>query len=537
MSEALVALGVAPISADAPAGASARYEAEFTALEEELAKQESLTAQAVDWARVVELATLILRSQSKDLLVAAYLARGLQERQGIAGLAIGLGVMRDISTNFWDDLFPPAKRLRARGTAVQWMAEKCGARLAEKPPTPADDTHVKAAAEALAALDAVLVEKMPDDTPSLRDLAKPLKDFAQAAEARAKKTAAPAASPAPAPSSGDADVVPIPGAAPTPPPRPASPVAASAPVGDVGSDNDARKALRNIQDIARKVADFWLSQKPGDARAFRVTRMATWLMIDNAPPAENGRTQLNPPAPERLKAFQIQFEQGHYDKLIPELELSVARTPFWLDGQHLSFRALGMLGPSAAEAAAAVQAETVHFVERLPQMLELAFSDGTPFANDATRLWLEEARGAQGSGNAGGSKTEAAPWADAFKDARTKAAKGELPKAVADMQAGLAKAGSAAERFNWRLATAELLAGAGQTAVAAALLESLAEEIEQRRLDEWQPALAARVFVQLVNCYRKESTGKKPNPDAAAKLEVAHARLSRIDPAAALGNT
>src|SRR5690606_35071292 len=115
-----------------------------------------------------------------------------------------------------------------------------------------------------------------------------------------------------------------------------------------------------------------------------------------------------------------------------------------------------------------------------------------------------------------GGTAEAAPWRDAFKDARAVAAKGDVGKAVAGMQQGLLKAGSASERFQWRLSVAELLAGAGQTAVAAPLLESLAEEIERRQLDEWQPALAAAVFTQLVNCYRKESSGKKPNPDAAA---------------------
>ncbi|HEX6930344.1 MAG TPA: type VI secretion system protein TssA [Gammaproteobacteria bacterium] len=529
--ELLEALGREPVSADAPGGTPARYEPEFAALEEELAKQESLTAQSVDWAKVIELATHILKSQSKDLLVAAYLTRGLQERQGMAGLAAGLGIMRDISANFWEDLFPPAKRLRARGTAVQWMAEKCGARLAEKPPGPGDDEAVKAAAAAAIELDGLLVEKMPDDTPSLRELVKPLKEFRQAAEARGQKAAAPAApaaTPASAAAAAPAESTPRPVAAAAP-----ATTSAIAPVGDVGSDNDARKALRNIQDTARKVADFWLSQRATDPRAFRLTRMATWLLIDQAPPAENNRTQLNPPAAERLKAFQIQFEQGQFDKLVPELELSVARTPFWLDGQHLSFRALGMLGPAAAEAAAAVQAETLHFVERLPVMLELAFSDGTPFANDATRLWLEEARGAGGS-SGGGAKAEAAPWSDAFKDARSQAAKGELPKAVAAMQAGLAKAGTALERFHWRLALAELLAGAGQNMIAAALLEALGDEIEHRRLDEWQPALAARVFVQLAACYRKEASGKKPHPEAAARLEKAHARLSRLDPAAAL---
>ncbi|HEX7030711.1 MAG TPA: type VI secretion system protein TssA, partial [Gammaproteobacteria bacterium] len=501
-------------------------EAEFAALEEELAKQESLTSQSVDWGRVVELATHILKGQSKDLLVAAYLARGLQERQGMTGLATGLGVMRDICAHFWDDLFPPARRLRARATAVLWMAEKCGAGLAEKPPAPADDDAVKAAADAAIALDQLLLEKMPDDAPALRDLIKPLKEFRQAAEARATKTTAPASPPAAA--SADA-AVPGPAAS---TPRPAPAAAPATTVTDVGNDNDARKALRSIQDTARKIADFWLANRATDPRAFRLTRMATWLLIDQAPPAENNRTQLNPPAPERLKAFQLQFEQGHFDKLVRELEQSVARTPFWLDGQHLSWRALASL-PDAAEAADAVLAETLHFVERLPAMLELTFSDGTPFANDATRMWLEEARGAES--NDGAAKASAGEWIDAFKKARTKAAKGELPKAVTEMQAGLATARSAEERFHWRLSMAELLAGAGQTGIAAALLESLAEEIERRKLDEWQPALAAAVFTQMVNCYRKESSGKKPNPDAAGKLVEAHARLSRVDPAAALG--
>ena len=66
-----------PVSETAPCGENIRYETVFEELEAELAKQESLNSETVDWNRVSELSSNILKDSSKDLLVAAYLCQSL----------------------------------------------------------------------------------------------------------------------------------------------------------------------------------------------------------------------------------------------------------------------------------------------------------------------------------------------------------------------------------------------------------------------------------------------------------------------------
>ena len=112
-----------PIPGDSPAGSNARYEAPFPRLEEELAKLTSLSGETPDWRQVAEDATAVLTTLSKDLLAAVYLARARFEREGPDGLHVGLQVIEDVLTTYWDDGFPALSRLRARRSALQWLSD------------------------------------------------------------------------------------------------------------------------------------------------------------------------------------------------------------------------------------------------------------------------------------------------------------------------------------------------------------------------------------------------------------------------------
>ena len=146
---------------------------------------------------MLELSAQILQTKSKDLLVAAYLCRGLIEAERYQGLATGLAVIRDMLLQYWDDLFPEVKRLRARGTAVAWLAEKAGTFVRDRAPKAADNEALTQAVALLKEIDACLDEKLGQDAPSLRDLSRPLKDHL-ASQAAAQQKAAQAAAPTPA---------------------------------------------------------------------------------------------------------------------------------------------------------------------------------------------------------------------------------------------------------------------------------------------------------------------------------------------------
>lgn len=90
---ALSKIGAEPISESNPCGENIRYESVFEELEAELAKQESLNSETVNWKHVAELSSGILKDSSKDLLVGAYLTQALLINEGYVGLAVGLKIL------------------------------------------------------------------------------------------------------------------------------------------------------------------------------------------------------------------------------------------------------------------------------------------------------------------------------------------------------------------------------------------------------------------------------------------------------------
>lgn len=115
-SHSLIFIGMEPISDAFPCGENVRYETVFEQLEAELARQESLNSETVDWNRVNELSVSILTDFSKDLMVAAFLCQSLLIKEGYSGLSTGLKVLVDITEKYWECLFPPIKRMRARAS-------------------------------------------------------------------------------------------------------------------------------------------------------------------------------------------------------------------------------------------------------------------------------------------------------------------------------------------------------------------------------------------------------------------------------------
>jgi type VI secretion system protein VasJ len=117
----LVSLGKEPIGAEQPAGSDVRYDESFDNLQLEIDKLTIPSATgSVDWEKVISLSSEILAHKSKDLLVAGYLAVALIHTHKDEGFAIGLKMYQDMLEHFWDDLYPPKKRMRGRAGAILW---------------------------------------------------------------------------------------------------------------------------------------------------------------------------------------------------------------------------------------------------------------------------------------------------------------------------------------------------------------------------------------------------------------------------------
>ena len=512
----IVALGTQPISAESRVGDPIRYDETFESLQAQMDRMGSLTGEVVEWSTVVDLSTEILKSKSKDLLVFTYLTVGLFESQGYAGLAAAFAGYCGFLENFWHECFPKVKPPHGRYNAIQYLTDKLlpsvelkGGKAARHP-TDAEKEAVHECAAAVAKLDetvAKVFEGQPE-TPNLLPLVRALKAL--------KEKVGPLVSEQPAAAAAPADGTAAPQAAP-----------AAAPAAGGGVPDTFASATQAAQTIV-KVARFLLGQDSKDARAYRLSRAVHFGGLAAAPKAG----LIPAPPPQRRQAFETQATAGAWPQLLSEAEAQFQVTPLWLDLQRYVALAADGQGPAFAPVRDAVVMEMVGLQQRLPELFDVTFKDGTPFASGATRAWLDEAGKQFGGGGGGGSGPSGDAIAEAIQEARKLLAESKGADAVARLGQVMDASAARRERFRAQLALASFCLDMNRLSLAASLLEGLEQTIDAFRLEEWEPALAGRAFADLYTCLQKLKP--KPTPDDAQRQAQIFARLCRLDPVTAL---
>src|SRR5688572_1357556 len=103
-----------PIAGENPSGVYLRHEPVFSLIKEarksdDIANRrpEDGPPKVADWAKVYELSSTALATQSKDLELGGWLTESLLKREGFAGLRDGLQTLHGLVTGFWDTVYPP----------------------------------------------------------------------------------------------------------------------------------------------------------------------------------------------------------------------------------------------------------------------------------------------------------------------------------------------------------------------------------------------------------------------------------------------
>lgn len=515
---------VAPVSAAAPAGAAATFDPRYEALRAEIAKLDSPAGAPVEWKTVVDGAGELLQKTSKDLLLGVWLAQGLFETRGIDGLVTGLAALTELLEQFWPTLFPELKRIRGRSNAVAWLIEKCTYGLGRIEQVGDADRGAVLALDAAARRFAEVVRaRFEASAPAMGPLLE--------ATDRLKQSLPPEAPPPPPP--------PPPSATPVAPAAaPAAPAAAPTPaVATLGSD--PVQFLRDVGGALLSAAGTLRRADTTAATAYRILRTGLWIHMADAPPAADG-TKTSVPAPPAALLGRLEQLAGNekWADLLEESESALQQHRFALALHRYSARALTGLGAPHARAREAVIAELAALLRRMPQVLTRCFGDGTPFADGATKAWIEtevqppQDGGGAKSARAGGGLSEA--QAAAMAEARKLIGAGQLAEAIALLQGAVAQAASGQDRFRARLEVARACAQGGKAQLALALFESLDQEITARGLEEWQPALAAECLEEHIVCLRTALGPKSQGKSVPSEAVSLYGRLCRLDPAAAL---
>jgi type VI secretion system protein VasJ len=525
----LLAIGSTAIQGESPCGINAKYEPSFEALESELAKQESLTSEKVDWKEVKALATDLLQNTTKDYLVGCYLAHSLSVTEGYIGLLVGVKILEAFTENYWQTSFPPAKRLRARKTAIEWLVEKTTQFIETSPPTNADNEVIVELAKSVKNLDFALSDKMEAQSPNMAELNRSLKRLKQSAEFELKtiadKATPPVAAADPAPGKAQEETStateekPTPVAAPTPiaealTPTPAAtipttPVTSSASTSSgkpvsinnsaLATEGDAKKLYKQVQDALRQLAEFHSGQKASDPKRYRYSRAALWDSLEKLPPNKDGVTQLPKPVADKFKKLQELFDQGDFIAVLEQAEKSASKMPYWFDGQRIIANSLTALGGEFTKAAETLVVELKQFLTRIPNIINLSYSDGTSFADEQTLLWVNTQVLVGDQDNSEGGQSD--EISEAFLEAQKLASSGKLTEGLKFLKNVPTR--NIRDDYRIKLATAELVAHSGQSKVAIPLLERLITETKRINAIDWETDFTIKAYSILVQAYDK----------------------------------
>jgi type VI secretion system protein VasJ len=443
-------------------------------------------------------------------------------------LADGLKVLHDLIEHYWDDLFPPKKRMRGRLAAIEWWIEKTVTALKGITSQPVAAGKMDAINHALTQIDSLLAEHLPEP-PLLRPIQRVLEEFPSVSQGKSEPESTSAAEP-PQPR-------PSPALKPETPRKPPKTAAPSDEPQGLTTESDAQKLITSGMQKVRQAAAFLLEHNSMNAMAYHYRRTAAWSLVSAPPPESNGQTRIPPPAPQVRQALLDFRDSGNWNALIMSAEQRLSQFPFWFDLNRFSAEALASLGNGYQNAYEAVCQETAFFLYRFPTLAELSFSDGCPFADQETRQWRNDiAIGADSAAEAGVAMSEPANaadetdhMADTLAKARGLAKKKKLPEAVWLFQAELKNCSSQRETLMWRSALCRILIGSKRTDMALPHLELILKDIETYRLENWDPQLALE-GLKLVWTGYTHHTDKQVKRDAQSVLS----QIAKLDPTEAL---
>jgi type VI secretion system protein ImpA len=439
-----------PIAGENPSGIDLRYDTKLLIHDKikEARRQDDDLAQGewqserktANFPLVVKLAQDSIATVSKDLQLAAWLAEGLLQTEGFAGLRLGIGLCQNLLTDFWDTVFPVIedgdRDLRAR--PLTWLGSMLDFPLGNSPITEAGyswltykdsktvgyedqvktDKERNARAKMIAAgkiapeifdkafaatpkafylqaekdldgcfeglnnLEKFCDERFEDDAPSFGKLKTSLTEVRLTVHTLLQKKREKEPDPVE--------------------PEPVAEAADAAQDGEEGSDGlpgsggslaafsstepaDRRQALASIAGAA----SFLRKREPFSPAPYLLLRGLRWGELRTASRLDDSTLLEAPPTELRQQIKRLALGKKWSELLeAGERAMALPCSRAWLDLQRLSVAACTALGEEYQPIATAIQSELRALLNDLPELLDATLLDDTPAANAETKLWL-----------------------------------------------------------------------------------------------------------------------------------------------------
>lgn len=341
---------------DHPTGRDPIYNDDFQSIREEVNKLSGM-----DTVRIGRLTKTILTEFGKDLRVITFYVWARLHQDGDTGLAEGLELLAAMLIRYGDKLHP--ERERSRTSALEWL---CSSRVTDSllryPEV--DMTVMRRITGALLLIDRALQTLSEGSKPDLSGFHRALEN--RLAQSGGAKSMVPQ-------TSDEAETI-SPGLT---SPAPALHAIASG---------------RDLLDQAKVLAHYLRDQPGGWLAGHHLMKSVRWDTLTTLPPLDAaGRTRLNSPKPDSRAHLKRLYLQNSWAALLEYTDVLMAQgvNHLWLDVQWYAWQALNQLDADAVRADILCR-DLQGLLARLPGLETLAFSDGTPFADEVTLNWIDE---------------------------------------------------------------------------------------------------------------------------------------------------
>jgi len=449
--------GIGTPLAETPCGEDPRYLNEFQRVKEEIDKLRD-----VDYAMIMATCRDLLTRVTKDLRIGGYhLVAGIYV-EGLPGLLDALRAYRALLDNFWEDCHP--KNETGRLAALGLLSNPRIVAFAEQKEDGGSFETFEALHQELDLINSFLIEKLGEEVPRLTGLASWVDE-----RRRRLKTSSPATENVPEAATGQR-----PSGMAEPGPR------------EVDSEQGVETLTRQIHRHLINSGDF--------LRAMAYSRAFRWGKLV-LPPNEGGRTRIPAPRASGLAELEKALSGQSLERALACCENLFFEPGFQLlfDLQYQAFQYLE--SNHRPDLAGFIRNALHDLLERHPQLLELQFDEGSPFAGSECRQWVQQW---QMAGMNGGGQKAADDEADgdsvaALVDQAMQLAKRKkLPEALQSVHS--LPSGTEKQRIQKRLTEARLCLAAGKAPIAEVVLADIQKYILVHHLATWDPGLAIEVL-------------------------------------------
>ncbi|MEN5300975.1 type VI secretion system protein TssA [Pseudomonas sp. TWI628] len=454
---------LAPIDAQAPAGLFDVEDETYQAIDQEMVKLGGLQASTIDWAYIEEASRQYLGQQCKHLRIVAHLSvawlrSSCWERWGYTLLLLG-----GIVEGYWEAAHPKPgpKGFLGKRKLVGLVLN----RLIEA--LPRLDRFTCSPAHAAAAQDALHRLQQQQDVAQLDEaLLSELKRLLGKHTELANGVGGPATSKASATSIKPVALAEV--------------IAAPTPRVSLGNQRESRRAVLAMAELINQ-------QDPYEPTGYQLRRFGLWAHIQAAPQIKQGdRTELMAVPLDIAGDYEDAIAGTSIDSaLLLRIEKSVTACPYWIRGSFLAATAATRL--AMGEVAEAIRAATARFVQRLPALQKLCFSDGKVFVDDQCLAWL---KGVQGSPDQGAATHE---FANLRTELVSQLEAGSVETVLLRLQGMQADFRAPRERCHTTIIAADLLAARGVSWLAQDLCAGVARTMQETTASAWEPEVFQRL--------------------------------------------